>query len=57
MDIVRLTAEIQLKYFALSLEDCDEIIVGDINTSSDLIFELYKTIRKMAIQYSKSVPG
>jgi hypothetical protein len=59
LDIVRLTAESQLKYFVLSLEDVSDILGSDeaVKNASDHVFKLYKTIRKMGDRYSECVPG
>lgn len=57
MDIARLTAENHLKYFALSLEDCDDLLATDTSITSTVVFDLYKTVKSMSKRYSKSVPG
>ncbi|KAJ3300949.1 hypothetical protein HDV03_001573 [Kappamyces sp. JEL0829] len=59
LDIVRLTAENQLKYFTLVLEDGGDVLGGDsaVANASHHVFSLYKTLRMMAERYAKSVGG
>lgn len=59
IDIVRLNAELQLKYFALVLEDGADIIGADaaVASASHFVFELYRNVRVMAERYAKSFPG
>ncbi|KAJ2993733.1 hypothetical protein HDV02_002096 [Globomyces sp. JEL0801] len=54
LDIVRLTAESQLKYFVLTLEDSGDVLEGDeaINTASHFVFDLYQKVRVMAERLS-----
>ncbi|KAJ3258354.1 hypothetical protein HK103_003642 [Boothiomyces macroporosus] len=59
LDIVRLTAESQLKYFTLTLESASEVLEGDdaVNNAPHLVFDLYKKVREMSDRYASSVPG
>lgn len=59
LDIVRLTAETQLKYFTLVLEDGGDVLGGDsaVANASHHVFQLYKTLRLMAERYAQSVAG
>ena len=53
LDIVRLTAECLLKYFALALEDSGEVLSTDVAVlnASAHVFALYRTIRVMSARY------
>ena len=53
LDIVRLTAESLLKYFALALEDSGEVLSTDeaVLNAADHVFALYRTIRVMSARY------
>lgn len=59
MDIVRLTAEIHLKYFVLTLEDCGDVLTGEaaLNDASKTVFAFYKRVSVMKNRYTKLVPG
>lgn len=59
LDIVRLTAENQLKYFVLNLEDSSDVLAADeaVVNGSHLVFQLYRTVKMMGERYAKSLPG
>jgi hypothetical protein len=59
LDIVRLTAESQLKYFVLSLEDISDLLGTDdaVKNAAGHVFRLYKIIRGMGDRYAEAVPG
>ena len=53
LDIVRLTAESLLKYFALVLEDSGQVLSTDeaVLGAADHVFQLYRIIRVMSARY------
>ena len=59
LDIVRLTAELQLKHFILTLEDSGDILSREeaVKSGSKVVFEFYKRVRLMNDRYAKIVPG
>lgn len=59
LDIVRLTAEIQLKYFILTLEDAGDVLEGEeaVTTASKTVFAFYKLVSKMNKRYAEKVPS
>ena len=59
IDIVRLSAEIYLKNFAIYLEDCDDVLNNPqaLENGSEAVFELYQLVRNMAERHAKRIPG
>jgi hypothetical protein len=58
LDIVRLTAEIHLKYFILTLEDAGDVLSGNeaVTSASKTVFTFYKIVAKMQKRYAEKVP-
>lgn len=59
LDIARLTTEILLKYFILTLEDTTEILSSQqaVNEASQGMLDLYRKVRALNNNYAKLVPG
>jgi hypothetical protein len=55
---VRLTAENQLKYFVLTLEDCGDVLSGEeaVTDASKTVFAFYKRVAAMNTRYAKICP-
>lgn len=56
---MRLTAEIQLKYFVLTLEDSGDVLTQEatVSEASHMVFQFYKRVLVMKKRYAKLVPG
>jgi hypothetical protein len=59
IDIVRLNAENQLKYFTSVLDDGSDVLSGDraVESASDAVFALYRNVKDISETYAQSVPG
>lgn len=57
-DIVRLTAETNLRYFVLTLESNQEMIASDdaVENASSTVFELFRKVREIDEKYGRLTP-